>query len=92
MTQIKCKSFKASHAQELDQYINKFLAEEKVTDIVHVSSSGVQSTTLMAVTLFYKCEGPKTEKKVTKKKAAKSKPVEVENAEPKTDEKEVSNG
>ena len=91
MTQIKCKSFKASHAQELDQYINKFLAEEKVTDIVHVSSSGVQSTTLMAVTLFYKCEDTKVEKKVTKKKAAK-KPVEVENAEPKTDEKEVSNG
>ena len=56
MTQIKCKSFKASHAQELDQYINAFLAEEKVTEIVHVSSSAVQSTTLMAVTLFYKCD------------------------------------
>lgn len=70
MTQIKCKSFKASHAQELDEYVNRFLEEEKVSEIVHVSNSGVNQTTLVSVTLFYKCEEEKP------KRTRQSKPLQ----------------
>lgn len=89
---VKCKSFKTRDAGELDQLINDYLEKEKVTEIVHVSSSGITGTTLNAVTIFYRCEV-----KTTRKPKKKPEPIEAKadakvETKKETNNKDVSNG
>ena len=53
MTKIKCKSIKATPAL-LDTYVNSFLAEEGISEIVHVVSSQASGSTSRYMTIFYR--------------------------------------
>jgi hypothetical protein len=50
---VKCKSIKAT-PDMLDDYVNRFLDEEKVKEIVHVVSSQASGSTSRYLTIFYK--------------------------------------
>lgn len=94
---IKCKSFKA-RAGEMDEVINQYLAQNTVTDIVHVSAQAAPGSTLSYVTVFYREAEVKKTRVRTRSQQEQVKLDINKNVKPETNEhvkpekKDVSNG